>query len=87
MKTFMLSFAVVSAFAFAAALPTSLPAAAAEYAWCLRTAGFAGSDPKCRYATFEQCQSASAFSQGWCERNSRVVSEDMQANQRGRSNR
>jgi hypothetical protein len=87
MKKFSLSFPVVAGLVLAAIALTSVPAAADHSQWCLRAAGESGGFPRCRYATFEQCQSAAAFSQGWCERNSRAASEDMLAKQRGNNGR
>lgn len=82
MKTFALSSFFAIAFALAS-LPGA-PAIAAEYPWCLRSSGEASGGPRCRYATFEQCQAAYAYVNGWCERNARAAVEDAQARKRGR---
>jgi hypothetical protein len=76
MKSYLLlGLAASAAFAFA----TTPARAEVEYPWCSRSSTAQGGGPSCRYASLEQCQNAVAYSNGWCERNARVVWAEQQA--------
>src|SRR5262245_15438520 len=84
MKTFAFSVSIAAGTILAALLLAGTPASAVEYPWCLRSAGFASSGKRCDFSTLEQCQAVYAYSNGWCERNSRFVGQEQPVPQRGR---
>jgi hypothetical protein len=81
MKTFLLS--ATAFLAIAAASLASPPAVAEiEYPWCSRSSTAQGGGPSCRYTSYEQCQANVAYTNGWCERNARIVWQEQQQGQK-----
>jgi hypothetical protein len=80
MKTLMLSLSASVLLAGAMVSFTSAPAVAVyDYPWCARSSAGQGGGPSCRYSTYEQCYASTVQSNGWCEKNSRVVWQEQQA--------
>jgi hypothetical protein len=79
MKRFVLSFSAAALLVSAVSFTGGPAVAATDYPWCARLPGFEGNTPKCSYSTYEQCQATAAYSNGWCERNARIVEQEQQA--------
>jgi hypothetical protein len=83
MKTFLLSLSATAFLTIAAASVASPPAVAeVEYPWCSRSSTAQGGGPSCRYTSYEQCQANVASTNGWCERNARIVWQEQQQGQK-----
>jgi hypothetical protein len=83
MKTFLLSLSATAFLAICAASVASPPVVAeVEYPWCSRSSTAQGGGPSCRYTSYEQCQANVASTNGWCERNARIVWQEQQQGQK-----
>jgi hypothetical protein len=72
----------------AALLAGSVSAAApvhaeTDYPWCSLSPKAGSGEPVCRFVSLAQCQAAVFGSNGWCERNARVVFQEQQTQKRG----
>ena len=80
MKTLVLSTLATAFLGFSVVSFTSTPAVAVyDYPWCARSSAGQGGGPVCRFSTYEQCYATTVYSNGWCERNARIVEQEQRA--------
>lgn len=62
-----------------AALAATPAGAEIDYPWCSRSSAGQGGGPSCRFTSYDQCYASVVSSNGWCERNARIVWQEQQA--------